>query len=72
MRAEIRTWEGKVGEVKLRRGRASPDERASQLLDSLTMVEPNTLAVLGYEDGERYLRALPYNLAGTRVWATLV
>jgi hypothetical protein len=72
MRVEIRTMNGTVGEVELRQGRASPNRDAVRLLATVKVVEPGSLAVLGYDDGERYLRALPYNLAGTRVWATLI
>ena len=48
------------------------DDDAEPFLRSVNVVEPGTLVPLTFEDGERYLRALPYNFRGSYFWAELV
>ena len=74
MRVVLRSWGGPVGEVVLDPdgcARAT-DQRTREFLDAVTIVEPGTLEVVGPEDGERYLRALPAALSGSYFAADLV
>ena len=65
MRVELHGWDGKLRTIELVDGVAAPDERAHRLLDGVMILEPDTLVPLTYEDGERYLRALPIVINGT-------
>lgn len=66
------TGERKVlGRVRLHRGRAMPDEEARRVLETHDVIEPGTGRRLNFDDGPAYLAALPYNLAGTYLWAEI-
>lgn len=72
VKVTLETTKGTIGTVTLAGPTAVPDAGAKDLLDELNIVEPRTHVRLDYESGERYLRALPMNLRGTRLWATLI
>ena len=60
-----------LGRVELRDGKVTADDAARRVLDGHAVVEPNTGRRLTADDGPAYLAALPYNLAGTYLWAEI-
>lgn len=75
----FRSWGGDndgkvVGAIALLdTGKLYFDERAKVLLaDTPTIIEPDTLEPLTAKDGERFLRALPYNFSGSYFRAEIV
>ena len=70
---ELLTWHGKLGAIRLGDdGTAVPDADARRFLDTVTIIEPDTLVPLTYEDGERYPRALPVVINGSAGRAVVV
>jgi hypothetical protein len=73
VKAVLKTWQGKLGEVRLEGGRAvGSNARTRRLLEQTEITEPDTFKRLEPSDGERYLRALPANLSGAYASADLV
>lgn len=74
MIVELHSQDGVVGEIALSAsGRAvGLNDVAERTITDIKIVEPgNPPTLLTPDDGERYLRALPLNLAGTYFWAEL-
>jgi len=73
MHVSIKNTGGEIGRIDLERGVATPaNDLSGRVMTGLDIVEPNTLVHLKPESGDRYMRAFPYNLNGSRVWAELV
>lgn len=75
MIVELHNQEGLVGEITLSAaGRAVGLNGAAQsTIEDTKIFEPgDPPTLLTPEDGERYLRAMPFALAGSYFWAELV
>jgi hypothetical protein len=71
MQVTIKTPDGTRGVVTLKGGKAVYDKALTLLLGSTKVFEPRTLEQLTPDDGERYLRALPYQFRSGYLWAVL-
>jgi hypothetical protein len=73
MHVELRNREGVTGEVRVLDGVAVGSNLSTRrMLADVVIVEPGTLVRLTPTDGDRYLRALPHNIAGSYLWANMI
>ena len=75
IRVELHTHEGVVGEITLSSGGVAVGSNgiARKMMEDTKIVQPGRPpTLLKPSDGERYIRALPVNLHGSRFWAELV
>lgn len=71
MKVVIKDQEGVLGTVSFEDGKVNMDEGGKRVLKNHRVIEAKTNKVLRPSDGEQFMRALPYNLTGSYVYAHL-